>query len=132
MLLTTAMTTVWKNLPPDLPLIQQKHRQMNSEQTVTVSVTKSWITNYKTSFDQDSYVLRLGETLTPNITPIISLINQFGPIGTVLDTPTVSINDPSIATYSDGKIIGLKEGTTTLTTITVRIAINNFGNNNCT
>ena len=34
----------------------------------------------------------------------------------MLDTPTVSINDPSIATYSDGKIIGLKEGTTTLTT----------------
>ena len=88
----------------------------DSEQTVTVSVTKSWITNYKTSFDQDSYVLRLGETVTPNITPIISLINQFGPIGTLLDTPTVSINDPSIATYSDGKIIGLKEGTTTLTT----------------
>ena len=88
----------------------------DSEQTVTVSVTKSWITNYKTSFDQDSYVLRLGETLTPNITPIISLINQFGPIGTVLDTPTVSINDPSIATYSNGKITGLKEGTTTLTT----------------
>lgn len=88
----------------------------DSEQTVTVSVTKSWITNYKTSFDQDSYVLRLGETVTPNITPVISLINQFGPIGTVLDTPTVSINDPSIATYSDGKIIGLKEGTTTLTT----------------
>ena len=88
----------------------------DSEQTVTVSVTKSWITNYKTSFDQDSYVLRLGETVTPNITPILSLINQFGPIGTVLDTPTVSINDPSIATYSDGKIIGLKEGTTTLTT----------------
>ena len=88
----------------------------DSEQTVTVSVTKSWITNYKTYFDQDSYVLRLGETVTPNITPIISLINQFGPIGTLLDTPTVSINDPSIATYSDGKIIGLKEGTTTLTT----------------
>ena len=88
----------------------------DSEQTVTVSVTKSWITNYKTSFDQDSYVLRLGETLTPNITPIISLINQLGSVGTVLDTPTVSINDPSIATYSDGKIIGLKEGTTTLTT----------------
>lgn len=88
----------------------------DSEQTVTVSVTKNWITNYKTYFDQDSYVLRLGETVTPNITPIISLINQFGSVGTVLDTPTVSINDPSIATYSDGKIIGLKEGTTTLTT----------------
>ena len=88
----------------------------DSEQTVTVSVTKSWITNYKTYFDQNSYVLRLGETVTPNITPIISLINQFGSVGTVLDTPTVSINDPSIATYSDGKIIGLKEGTTTLTT----------------
>ena len=86
----------------------------DSEQTVTVSVTKSWITNYKTSFDQDSYVLRLGETVTPNITPIISLINQLGSVGTVLDTPTVSINDPSIATYSDGKIIGLKEGTETL------------------
>ena len=28
MLLTTAMTTGLKNLPPDLPLIQQKHRQM--------------------------------------------------------------------------------------------------------
>lgn len=88
----------------------------DSEQTVTVSVTKSWITNYKTYFDQDSYVLRLGETVTPNITPIISLINQLGSVGTVLDAPTVSINDPSIATYSDGKIIGLKEGTTTLTT----------------
>ena len=88
----------------------------DNEQTVTVSVTKSWITNYKTYFDQNSYVLRLGETVTPNITPIISLINQFGSVGTVLDTPTVSINDPSIATYSDGKIIGLKEGTTTLTT----------------
>ena len=88
----------------------------DNEQTVTVSVTKSWITNYKTYFDQNSYVLRLGETVTPNITPIISLINQFGAVGTVLDTPTVSINDPSIATYSDGKIIGLKEGTTTLTT----------------
>lgn len=88
----------------------------DNEQTVTVSVAKSWITNYKTYFDQNSYVLRLGETVTPNITPIISLINQFGAVGTVLDTPTVSINDPSIATYSDGKIIGLKEGTTTLTT----------------
>ena len=88
----------------------------DNEQTVTVSVAKSWITNYKTYFDQNSYVLRLGETVTPNITHIISLINQFGAVGTVVDTPTVSINDPSIATYSDGKIIGLKEGTTTLTT----------------
>ncbi|MFR0911157.1 MAG: hypothetical protein ACLSHN_11340 [Eubacterium sp.] len=32
----------------------------------------------------------------------------------MLDTPTISIDDPSIATYSNGKIIGLKEGTTTL------------------
>ena len=88
----------------------------DSEQTVTVSVTKSWITNYKTYFDQDSYVLRLGETVTPNITPVIYLENSWGAIGTVLDTPTISIDDPSIATYSDGKIIGLKEGTTTLTT----------------
>ena len=88
----------------------------DSWQTVTVSVTQSWIKSFKPIFDQDSYILQLGETVTPNITPVIYLENSWGAIGTVLDTPTVSINDPSIATYSDGKIIGLKEGTTTLTT----------------
>ena len=88
----------------------------DSWQTVTVSVTQSWLKSFKPIFDQDSYILQLGETVTPNITPVIYLENSWGAIGTVLDTPTVSINDPSIATYSDGKIIGLKEGTTTLTT----------------
>ncbi len=86
----------------------------DSEQTVTVSVTQSWFKLFDPYFDQDSYIIRLGETVTPKITPIIYLKNSWGAIGTVLDTPTFSIDDPSVATYSDGKIIGLKEGTTTL------------------
>ena len=86
----------------------------DSRQTVTVSVTQSWLKSFKPIFDQDSYILQLGETVTPNITPVIYLKDSWGAIGTVLDTPTISIDDPSIATYSNGNIIGLKEGTTTL------------------
>ena len=31
------------------------------------------------------------------------------------DLPAISVNDPSIATYSNGKITGVAEGSTTLT-----------------
>lgn len=87
----------------------------DSEQTTTVSVAKSNIKNLKVIFDKDSYTLRTGETVAPDITAMITVSNQWGSKGIVADLPTISVDDSSIATYSNGKISGITEGTTTLT-----------------
>lgn len=87
----------------------------DNKQIATVSVAKSNITNFKVIFDKDSYTLRTGETVTPDITAMITVSNQWGSKGIVADIPTISVNDSSIATYSNGKISGIAEGTTTLT-----------------
>ena len=52
------------------------------------------------------------ETITPNIK---TMINYLGGKAFVADIPDISVTDSSIATYSDGKISGVKEGNTTLT-----------------
>ena len=87
----------------------------DSEQTTTVSVAKSNIKNLKVIFDKDSYTLRTGETVTPDITAMITVSNQWGSKGIVADLPTIPVDDSSIAIYSNGKILGIAEGTTTLT-----------------
>lgn len=87
----------------------------DSEQIATVSVAKNNIKNLKVIFDKDSYTLRTGETLTPDITAMITVSNQWGSKGIVADLPTISVDDSSIATYSNGKLSGIAEGTTTLT-----------------
>ena len=43
------------------------------------------------------------------------MINYLGGKAFVADIPDISVTDSSIATYSDGKISGVKEGNTTLT-----------------
>ena len=87
----------------------------DSKQTATVSVAKSNIKKLTVSFDEDLSTLRIGETVTPDITAIIDVTNHWGGKGIVADLPTISLKDSSIATYSNGTISGIAEGTTTLT-----------------
>ena len=87
----------------------------DSKQTATVSVAKSNITKLTVSFDKDLSTLRIGETVTPDITAIINVVNHWGGNGIVADLPTISVEDSSIATYSNGTISGIAEGTTKLT-----------------
>ena len=89
-----------------------KTSAIDNEQITAISLIKSKIKNIELCFDKDSYILKTGETITPNIK---TMINYLGGKAFVADIPDISVTDSSIATYSDGKISGVKEGTTTLT-----------------
>ena len=84
----------------------------DSEQTMSLSVPKSKVTGLKVAFDKTSYSLRTGESIEVKLTAKLTV---FGSDTIVTDLPAISINDPSIATYSNGKITGVAEGSTTLT-----------------
>ena len=84
----------------------------DSEQVVSLSVPKSKVTGLEVAFDKTSYILRTGESTEVNFT---TKVTAFGRSGTVTDMPDISVDDPSIATYSNRKISGVAEGTTTLT-----------------
>ena len=84
----------------------------DSEQTMSLSVPKSKVTGLKVAFDKTSYSLRTGESTEVKLTAKLTV---FGSDTIVTDLPAISINDPSIATYSNGKITGVAEGSTTLT-----------------
>jgi len=86
----------------------------DSKQTATVSVAKSNITKLTVSFDEDLSTLRIGENVTPDITAIIDVVNHWGGNGIVADLPTISVENSSIATYSNRTISGIAEGTTKL------------------
>ena len=85
-----------------------KTSAIDNEQITAISLIK----NIELCFDKDSYILKTGETITPNIK---TMINYLGGKAFAADIPDISVTDSSIATYSDGKISGVKEGTTTLT-----------------
>ena len=84
----------------------------DSEQTMSLSVPKSKVTGLKVAFDKTSYSLRTGESIEVKLTAKLTV---FGSDTIVTDLPVISVNDPSIATYSNGKITGVAEGSTTLT-----------------
>ena len=84
----------------------------DSEQTMSLSVPKSKVTGLKVAFDKTSYSLRTGESTEVKLTAKLTV---FGNDTIVTDLPAISVNDPSIATYSNGKITGVAEGSTTLT-----------------
>ena len=84
----------------------------DSEQTMSLSVPKSKVTGLKVAFDKTSYSLRTGESTEVKLTAKLTV---FGSDTIVTDLPAISVNDPSIATYSNGKITGVSEGSTTLT-----------------
>lgn len=79
---------------------------------IPVSVAQSNITNFKAVFDKESYSLRTGEKVSSKITKSMVSIN--GTSKPVEDTPSISIEDSSIASYSDGQITGISEGNTVL------------------
>lgn len=89
-----------------------KTSAIDNEQITAISLIKNKIKNIELCFDKDSYILKTGETITPNIK---TMINYLGGKAFVADIPDISVTDSSIATYSDGKISGVKEGNTTLT-----------------
>ena len=84
----------------------------DSEQTMSLSVPKSKVTGLKVAFDKTSYSLRTGESTEVKLKAKLTV---FGSDTIVTDLPAISVNDPSIATYSNGKITGVAEGSTTLT-----------------
>ena len=84
----------------------------DSEQTMSLSVPKSKVTGLKVAFDKTSYSLRTGESTEVKLTAKLTV---FGSDTIVTDLPAISVNDPSVATYSNGKITGVAEGSTTLT-----------------
>lgn len=83
---------------------------------MTLSVDKNRIINIEAISDKTSYILKHRETVDTNITASITFVNLWGYIETVANIPDISVTVSSISTYSDGKISGIKEGTTTLTT----------------
>ena len=91
----------------------------DSEQPAALSVDSSKITGFKATFDKTSYTLRAGESTEANLTKTMITVSGQWPAGVdriVTDTPTISVANASIASYNNGKISGLAEGTTTLTT----------------
>ena len=90
----------------------------DSTETVSVSVDKKKIKKVDVTFDQDAYSLRIGENITPIITEtridVVNFSSQGRGSAPVLDTPVVSIDDSSVASYNNNQLSGLKEGTTNL------------------
>ena len=90
----------------------------DSTQAVSVSVDKTKIKKVDVTFDQDAYSLRIGENITPIITEtridVVNFSSQGRGLAPVLDTPVVSIDDSSVASYNNNQLSGLKEGTTNL------------------
>ena len=90
----------------------------DSTETVSVSVDKKKIKTVDVTFDQDAYSLRIGENITPIITEtridVVNFSSQGRGSAPVLDTPVVSIDDSSVASYNNNQLSGLKEGTTNL------------------
>lgn len=90
----------------------------DSTETVSVSVDKKKIKTVDVTFDQDAYSLRIGENITPIITEtridVVNFSSQGRDLAPVLDTPVVSIDDSSVASYNNNQLSGLKEGTTNL------------------
>ena len=90
----------------------------DSEQPAALSVDSSKITGFKATFDKTSYTLRAGESTVASITKSGITVSGQWPVEVdriVTDTPTISVANASIASYNNGKISGLAEGTTTLT-----------------
>ena len=90
----------------------------DSEQPAALSVDSSKITGFKATFDKTSYTLRAGESTEANLTKTMITVSGQWPAGVdriVTDTPTISVANASIASYNNGKISVLAEGTTTLT-----------------
>ena len=90
----------------------------DSEQVTALSVDNSKITDFKATFEKTSYTLRVGESTEANLTKTMITVSGQWPAGVdriVTDTPTISADNVSIASYDNGKISGLAEGTTTLT-----------------
>ena len=113
-------THYWVEVFANRPEINTTEIPANdSIKTVSVSVDKKKIKKVDVTFDQDAYSLRIGENITPVIKETrIDVINFWslgGGLAPVLDTPVVSIADSSVASYSNNKLSGLKEGTTKLT-----------------
>lgn len=90
----------------------------DSEQPAALSVDSSKITGFKATFDKTSYTLRAGESTVASITKSGITVSGQWPVEVdriVTDTLTISVANVSVASYNDGKISGLAEGTTTLT-----------------
>ena len=90
----------------------------DSEQPAALSVDSSKISGFKATFDKTSYTLRAGESTAASITKSGITVSGQWPVEVdriVTDTPTISVANASIASYNNGKISGLAEGTTTLT-----------------
>ena len=113
-------THYWVEVFANRPEINTTEIPANdSIKTVSVSVDKKKIKKVDVTFDQDSYSLRIGQSTTPAIKETGIAVTNFwslgGRLAPVLDTPVVSIADSSVASYSNNKLSGLKEGTTNLT-----------------
>ena len=113
-------THYWVEVFANRPEINTTEIPANdSTETVSVSVDKKKIKKVDVTFDQDAYSLRIGENITPVIKETRIDVTNFwslgGGLAPVLDTPVVSIADSSVASYSNNKLSGLKEGTTKLT-----------------
>lgn len=113
-------THYWVEVFANRPEINTTEIPANdSIKTVSVSVDKKKIKKVDVTFDQDSYSLRIGQSTTPAIKETGIAVTNFwslgGRLAPVLDTPVVSIGDSSVASYSNNKLSGLKEGTTNLT-----------------
>ena len=113
-------THYWVEVFANRPEINTTEIPANdSIKTVSVSVDKKKIKKADVTFDQDAYSLRIGENITPVIKETRIDVTNFwslgGGLAPVLDTPVVSIGDSSVASYSNNKLSGLKEGMTNLT-----------------
>ena len=98
----------------------------DSTKTVSISVDKARITNVDVRFEQKSYSLRMGESITPVITDTRISVKDHWSSGMggapVEDSPVISVADSSIASYSNNQLSGLKEGSTNLTATLYGIA----------
>ena len=112
-------THYWVEVFANRPEINTTEIPANdSIKTVSVSVDKKKIKKADVTFDQDAYSLRIGENITPVIKETRIDVTNFwslgGGLAPVLDTPVVSIDDSSVASYNNNQLSGLKEGTTNL------------------
>lgn len=92
----------------------------NSKQIEPVEVLLSNIGNLWISLDSDSYNVSLGNSVSVKMdsgSSVVLEIKNNWPNGEapIADIPQFGVSDSSIASYSDGKLVGIKAGKTNLT-----------------
>ena len=92
----------------------------DSKQNVSVEILNSNIEEIEVPLEKDDYCVKVGNRTAVKMSSdsnVIVKVSDHWPSGKapITDIPQLGVADSSVATYSNGELTGIKEGTTNLT-----------------